>query len=235
MIQRRETPDGRVRLPLPDAQDVASTITWLASGVRCPLGARLRGHERHAGAGAEPLQAGLLAGQAPRRPEQPGGAGARRQRPEEALSFAERHMMSGARVVLAFRSLESLGYARSMSAARGMDSPMHLLHLEPLRRETVDRIAASTTSATTSAPRRHRRPAALSQRPARLFPEHRRRRRCGGFVRDQIVSRSPSPRRWRRNLSAGASSRKPPLTYVTNPATATATCSTTSSAPRSRH
>jgi malonyl-CoA reductase/3-hydroxypropionate dehydrogenase (NADP+) len=39
---------------------------------------------------------------------------------------------------MAFRSLESLGYARSYSAARGLDD-IHLLHLEPLRRESADR------------------------------------------------------------------------------------------------
>ena len=57
---------------------------------------------------------------------------------EEAIVFAERHMESGAKVVMAFRSLESLGYARSMSQSRGLDS-LHLLHLEPLRRESADR------------------------------------------------------------------------------------------------
>jgi malonyl-CoA reductase/3-hydroxypropionate dehydrogenase (NADP+) len=41
-------------------------------------------------------------------------------------------------VVLAFRSLESLGYARSMSA-RARHGPGHLLHLDPLRRESADR------------------------------------------------------------------------------------------------
>jgi NAD(P)-dependent dehydrogenase (short-subunit alcohol dehydrogenase family) len=70
----------RVRLPLPDALRRGLDHHLAGDGrVRLAVGARLRGDERHAGAGAEPLQACVLAGQAPRRPEQPGGVGARRQ------------------------------------------------------------------------------------------------------------------------------------------------------------
>jgi malonyl-CoA reductase/3-hydroxypropionate dehydrogenase (NADP+) len=48
----------RVRLPLPDAlrRRLDHHLAGLGR-VRGPVGARLRGHERHAGAGAEPLQA----------------------------------------------------------------------------------------------------------------------------------------------------------------------------------
>jgi hypothetical protein len=60
----------RVRLPLPDAlrRGLDHHLPGLRR-VRLPVGARLRGDERYAGAGAEPLQACVLAGQAPRRPE----------------------------------------------------------------------------------------------------------------------------------------------------------------------
>ena len=40
---------------------------------------------------------------------------------EEALTYAERQLKSGAHVLLAFRSLESVGYARSLIQAQGLD------------------------------------------------------------------------------------------------------------------
>ena len=57
---------------------------------------------------------------------------------EEALTYAERQLKSGAHVLLAFRSLESVGYARSLIQAQGLDE-IQLSHLDPLRRESVDR------------------------------------------------------------------------------------------------
>jgi malonyl-CoA reductase/3-hydroxypropionate dehydrogenase (NADP+) len=143
-------------------------------------------------------------------------------------------MMSGARVVLAFRSLESLGYARSMSAARGLDS-VHLLHLEPLRRESADRCFDYIRD-------HFGRLDGIVVLPRYGNGQHGYSLSTAGD--DDVAAscatrssrRSPSPRRWRTTWTAGASSEAPAVTYVTNPATVTATCtSTRSSAPRSRH
>ena len=57
---------------------------------------------------------------------------------EEALAFSDRHLDHGAHVVLAFRSLESLEKARRYVEAKNT-RPMHLMLMDPLRRDTVDR------------------------------------------------------------------------------------------------
>jgi hypothetical protein len=135
---------------------------------------------------------------------------------EEALSFAERHMMSGARVVLAFRSLESLGYARSMSAARGMDS-VHLLHLEPLRRESADRCFDYIRDHFGSLD-------GIVVLPRYGNGQHGYSLSTAGdddveaFVRDQIVSPVAFASTLATNLDRwGFLKEAPALTYVTNP------------------
>ncbi len=57
---------------------------------------------------------------------------------EEALTYAERQIKSGAHVLMAFRDLESVGHARSLIQSKGLDE-IQLSHLDPLRRESVDR------------------------------------------------------------------------------------------------
>lgn len=139
MILRRENADGDYDYRYPTPSDVASTITWMASSES----ASLSGHHLEVTNGMQvPAQSrAKLVSWPDQRLEDLtgkvvfilGGSDY-----EEALTFAERHMSSGAKVVLAFRSLESLGFARSKSQSRGLDA-LHLLHLEPLRRESADR------------------------------------------------------------------------------------------------
>ncbi|MEM1189769.1 MAG: SDR family NAD(P)-dependent oxidoreductase [Pseudomonadota bacterium] len=139
MISRRETPEGDYDYRYPTPVDVASTITYLASDES----AALSGHHIEVTNGMQvPAQSrSKLVSWPDKRLEDLSGqvvfilAGTDY---EDALVFAERHKVSGAKVVLAFRSLESLGLARSYSAARGLDD-IPLLHLEPLRRESADR------------------------------------------------------------------------------------------------
>lgn len=139
MITRRKTPDGEFEYRYPTPKDVASTVTWLASDES----AALSGHHIEVTNGMQvPAQSrSKLVSWPDKRLEDLSGqvvfvlAGSDY---EDALVMAERHIVSGAKVVLAFRSLEALGFARSLSASRGMDS-IHLLHLEPLRRESADR------------------------------------------------------------------------------------------------
>ena len=57
---------------------------------------------------------------------------------EEAMAFSARHSDHGANVVLAFRSLEALEKARRYVQAKNTE-PMHLMLMDPLRRDTVDR------------------------------------------------------------------------------------------------
>ncbi|WP_439107547.1 SDR family NAD(P)-dependent oxidoreductase [Congregibacter sp.] len=139
MITRRENAEGEFEYRYPTPKDVASTVTWLASDES----AALSGHHIEVTNGMQvPAQSrSKLVSWPDKRLEDLSGqvvfvlAGSDY---EDALAFAERHMVSGAKVVLAFRSLESLGFARSLSVSRGLDS-IHLLHLEPLRRESADR------------------------------------------------------------------------------------------------
>ena len=139
MIARRPNESGDYEYRYPTPNDVASTVTWLASDES----AALSGHHIEVTNGMQvPAQSrSKLVSWPDQRLEDLTGkvvfilAGSDY---EDALVFAERHMSSGARVVMAFRSLESLGLARSLSASRGLDA-LHLLHLEPLRRESADR------------------------------------------------------------------------------------------------
>lgn len=139
MIVRRENSEGEYEYRYPTPADVASTVTWLASNES----AALSGHHIEVTNGMQvPAQSrSKLISWPDKRLEYLSGqvvfilAGTDY---EDALVFAERHMVSGAKVVLAFRSLESLGNARSLSASKGLEA-IHLLHLEPLRRESADR------------------------------------------------------------------------------------------------
>ena len=57
---------------------------------------------------------------------------------DEALAFSQRHLDHGAQVVLAFRTLAAVDKARHRIQALGT-KPMHLMQVDPLRRETIDR------------------------------------------------------------------------------------------------
>ncbi len=57
---------------------------------------------------------------------------------EEAMTFSARHTNHGAHVVLAFRSLEALEKARRYVQTKST-APVHLMLMDPNRRETVDR------------------------------------------------------------------------------------------------
>ena len=138
MITTRDGEEGlEYRYPTPT--DVASSITWLASGES----AAVSGHAVEVTNGMQvPAQSrSQLVSWPDKRLEDLsdnivlilGGSDY-----EEAVTFAERHTESGARVLLAFRNLESVGHARSIIQARELES-VQLSHLDPLRRESVDR------------------------------------------------------------------------------------------------
>lgn len=139
MIARRETPEGEYEYRYPTPVDVAATVTYLASAES----AGMSGHHIEVTNGMQvPAQSrSRLVSWPDKRLEDLSGqvvfvlAGSDY---EDALVMAERHLLSGAQVVLAFRSLQSLGHARTISASRGLDK-LRLLHLEPLRRESADR------------------------------------------------------------------------------------------------
>jgi len=138
MITTRDTGEGlQYRYPTPD--DVASSIMWLAT----PESAAVSGHHVEVTNGMQvPAQSRAhLVSWPDKRLEDLtdsivlvlGGSDY-----DEALTFAQRHTESGARVLLAFRNLESVGHARAALQARGVDG-VQLSHLDPLRRESVDR------------------------------------------------------------------------------------------------
>ncbi len=138
MITCREGENGlEYRYPTPT--DVASTITWLASGES----AALSGHHFEVTNGMQvPAQSrSQLVSWPDKRLEDLTGnivlvlGGSDH---KEAVTFAERHTESGAKVVLAFRNLEAVGNARGILQAKELDR-IQLTHLDPLRRESVDR------------------------------------------------------------------------------------------------
>jgi len=138
MITTRAT-DGGLDYRYPDPNDVASAITWLAADES----AALSGHAIEVTNGMQvPAQSrSQLVSWPDKRLEDLsdrvvlilGGSDYK-----EAVAFAERHTDSGARVLLAFRNLESVGHARALIQAKEL-SAVQLSHLDPLRRESVDR------------------------------------------------------------------------------------------------
>lgn len=138
MITTRED-EGELGYRYPTPSDVASTLVWLASDES----AALSGHHVEVTNGMQvPAQSRTkLVSWPDKRLEDLSGnvvlilGGSDY---EEALVFAERHMQSGAQVLLAFRTLQALGNARGLVQSRGLDE-IQLSHLDPLRRESVDR------------------------------------------------------------------------------------------------
>ena len=139
MITTREAPDGALEYRYPTPTDVASTIVWLCSDESSALS----GHAIEVTNGMQvPAQSrSKLVSWPDKRLEDLSGnvvlilAG---QDYEEALVFADRHIASGARVLMGFRTLESLGHARALTSSRGLDH-IQLSHLDPLRPESVER------------------------------------------------------------------------------------------------
>ncbi len=138
MLHMRPDDQGELDLRYPKPQDVASTITWLASeessafsgqvfevtnGMNVPFQSRsklvswpdnrlvdLRDHTILILAGGDI---------------------------DEALLFAERHIVKGASVVVACRTLEAVERVRGKRQAKGLE--FRVQHLDPLRPESVDR------------------------------------------------------------------------------------------------
>ncbi len=138
MITTRKTDSGlEYRYPTPT--DVASSIIWLASDES----AALSGHHIEVTNGMQvPAQSrSQLVSWPDKRLEDLTGQTVLilgGDDYEEAVIFAERQIQSGARVMLAFRELGALGHARSQVHVRNLGN-IQLSHLDPLRRESVDR------------------------------------------------------------------------------------------------
>ena len=139
MILRRGAEHGRGTYRYPTPDDVASVIRWLSG----PDSAALSGQEFQVTNGMQvPVEsrAELVSWPDKRLVDLRGWVvlivGG--QDMGEAMAFADRHLDHGAAVVLAFRSLPLLDRARSILQARG-SRPIHLMLLDPLRRETAER------------------------------------------------------------------------------------------------
>jgi len=139
MIAKRPDETGAMDYRYPTPGDVASTVVFLSS----PESAAFSGHAFEVTNGMQvPAQSrSKLVSWPDKRLEDLGGkvvlvlGGSDH---EEALVFAQRHLASGARVVLGFRTLEAVGHARALVQARGLGQ-IQLQHLDPLRRESSDR------------------------------------------------------------------------------------------------
>jgi malonyl-CoA reductase/3-hydroxypropionate dehydrogenase (NADP+) len=216
MIARRPGADKNLEFRYPTPADVASTVTWLSSDES----ASLSGHALEVTNGMQvPAQSrAKLVSWPDKRLEDLTGqvvfilGGSEY---EEALEFTERHLVSGARVVLAFRTLEALGYARSLCASRGLDQ-VHLLHLEPMRSESADRCFDYIRD-------HFGRLDAVVVLPRSGNGQHGYSLSTAGdedvadFVRDEIISPIAFARALANNLDRwGTLSEAPALTYVTN-------------------
>ena len=138
MITTR-TSDGGLEYKYPTPTDVASGIVWLASDESSALS----GHHIEVTNGMQvPAQSrSQLVSWPDKRLEDLSGQVVLILGGDdyhEAVTFAERQMQSGARVMLAFRNLGTVGHARSLVQSRGLGD-VQLSHLDPLRRESVDR------------------------------------------------------------------------------------------------
>ncbi|MEQ8514626.1 MAG: short-chain dehydrogenase, partial [Chromatocurvus sp.] len=217
MITRRPDADGELEYRYPTPADVASTVTWLST----TESASLSGHAFEVTNGMQvPAQSrSKLVSWPDKRLEDLTGQvvlilGGTEY--EEALEFTERHLVSGARVVLAFRTLEALGYARSLSASLGLDQ-VHLVHLEPLRSESADRCFDYIRD-------HFGRLDAVVVLPRSGNGQHGYSLSTAGdedvadFVRDEVVSPVAFARALANNLDRwGTVTEAPAITYVTNP------------------
>jgi malonyl-CoA reductase/3-hydroxypropionate dehydrogenase (NADP+) len=139
MILRRSRGEEPAQLQYPTANDVASTVLWLATRES----AAFSGHSFEVTNGMQvPAQsrAKLVSWPDKRlidlRDKVVLILGGRNT--EEILAFSQRHRDHGAKVVLAFRDLPSLERARA-TIEMDQEHPVPLLLCDPLRRDTVER------------------------------------------------------------------------------------------------
>jgi malonyl-CoA reductase/3-hydroxypropionate dehydrogenase (NADP+) len=139
MLNRRPGADGNMDYVYPRPDDVANTLLWLSS----PEAEAFSGHAFEVTNGMQvPTQSrsklvswpdNRLVDLADRVVLILGGADI-----DEALEFVDRNRVRGARVALAFRTLDELGQARARLGGGGQRG-VKLTHLDPLRAESVDR------------------------------------------------------------------------------------------------
>ncbi|MEM8564429.1 MAG: SDR family NAD(P)-dependent oxidoreductase, partial [Pseudomonadota bacterium] len=139
IVTREKCESEELEFRYPTPSDVSSTLMWLSSDES----AALSGHALEVTHGMQvPAQSrSKLSSWPDKRLEDLTGAAVlilAGTDHEEALTFAQKHTDSGARVLIAFRTLESLGHARALIQSRNLEH-LQLAHLDPLRRESVDR------------------------------------------------------------------------------------------------
>ncbi len=140
MIAKRPDDDGQLGYTYPTPEDVASTIVWLAShesaafsgqsfevtnGMQVPAESRSKLVSWPDSRLVDLRDQTVLI---------LGGADV-----DEAFAFAEANIGRGAKVVLGFRSLDSVGLARARVEGAGSDS-IHVQQVDPLRPESMERV-----------------------------------------------------------------------------------------------
>ena len=175
MIAKRAGEDGELDYSYPKPTDVANTILWLASGES----AAFSGHSFEVTNGMQvPAQSRskLVSWPDNRLVDLRdnvililGGADI-----DEAMVFAERNREGGARVVMAFRTLDAVGTCALTRAVRRWRPAIHVQHLDPLRPESVARVFQFLVDhfGRLDGVIVH---AGHPERPAWLLPQHRRR------------------------------------------------------------
>jgi malonyl-CoA reductase/3-hydroxypropionate dehydrogenase (NADP+) len=218
MITRRPDADGEMQYRYPTPADVANTILWLST----PESAAFSGHAFEVTNGMQvPTESrsklvswpdNRLVDLHDRVVLIVGGSDV-----DEALAFAAHNRERGAQIVLAFRTLESLGVARARVQALG-DTGIRLQHMDLLRRESADRVFQFIAD-------QHGRLDGVIVLPA--TPNVERGHSLGmaedgeveAFVRDEVVApvafASALACGLRGVLAGGAEA--PAITFVTNP------------------
>ncbi|MEX1362232.1 MAG: SDR family NAD(P)-dependent oxidoreductase [Nannocystaceae bacterium] len=217
MIVRRENQEGSLGYGYPKPQDVANTIVFLAS----PESAAFSGHAFEVTNGMQvPAQSRskLVSWPDDRLVDLRGkvvlilgGTDV-----DEALVFAERNRARGAQVVMGFRTLQSIGHARVKLQSYELGD-VRLQHLDPLRRESFDRVfqllddqfgrldGVIVLPATPNVERVHTLSTAGDDEVRK-------------FVEDEIVAPVAFASALAHNLSSWTSLKQAPaITYVTNP------------------
>jgi malonyl-CoA reductase/3-hydroxypropionate dehydrogenase (NADP+) len=217
MIAKRPDSDGGMDFRYPTPGDVASTVLFLAS----EESAAFSGHAFEVTNGMQvPAQSrSKLVSWPDKRLEDLSGkvvlvlGGADH---EEALVFAERHITSGARVVIGFRTLEAVGHARAIIQARNLNQ-VQVQHLDPLRRESVDRAFQFVSD-------HYGRLDGVVVLPRSPNGEHGHSLSTAGdedveaFVRHEVVAPVAFASALARNLDSwGSLEEAPAVTFVTNP------------------
>ncbi len=140
MTTKTQDQKGQLEFRYPTPENVADTITWLAS----KESAGLSGHSLEVTHGMQvPAQSRFklvswpdsrLVDLSQRVILIVGGSDT-----DDAMVFARRNVNHGAQVVLGFRTLEAVGQARAQ-LANGEDRQIQLQHFNPLRPESMDRV-----------------------------------------------------------------------------------------------